>query len=198
MFVIVDGTAKPGSGELANALVDFLVEGFDQTRLSPANSIADAERIVLGLLRLAHNDLCPKYPLGSASYLVLLTQGSSATTIHEGDCCLGILNRDQRLKWEAAPHCLANWRGDTSHDHIAVSAARKILSKCMSHRREHAPSIQSLTVEPDTVWILATDGFWAELTVTAQLSAIAELNLQGKPSADDVTFMLLSPVTVSL
>lgn len=195
MFVIVDGTAKTGSGELANELVDFLVEGFIRTQISLDNAIADAERSVLDLLNLAHNGLCPKYPLGSASYLVLLVQGSSATTIHEGDCCLGTLNQDQRLKWETAPHCLANWKGDACHDYIAARSARERLFKCMSHRRDHAPSIQSLIVDPNTVWILATDGFLADLTASAQLSAIAELNFQGKPFDDDATFMLLIPET---
>ena len=48
-----------------------------------------------------------------------------------------------------------------------------------------------MQIIPDTTWILATDGFWAELTAENQLQAIAGRSLEGYPTEDDATFMLL-------
>ncbi|AZE81581.1 hypothetical protein C4J98_0135 [Pseudomonas orientalis] len=83
------------------------------------------------------------------------------------------------------------WKGDLSHSFIANSPARKKLLNCMSHRRAHEPHIQSMQIAQDTTWIMATDGFWAELSAEDQFKAIVERTLDGCATEDDVTFMLL-------
>lgn len=191
MYVIADGTSKPGSGELAQSLTEYLVDAFSRADPSHIASIDAAVETTHVFLNQARREICPKYPLASASYLVLLVVDAMAASIHEGDCCLGFLSQEQSLEWLSDPHCVANWRGGLAHDLIAASSARKNLFKCMSHRRPHEPSVQSIPITPDAIWILATDGFWAELSKTNQMVAIEEGCLQEHVCDDDVTFMVL-------
>lgn len=191
LYVIADGTAKPGSAELAQALSDDLLGCFSNAAPSIATSPDSALELVLDSLKQVQSNLCPDFPFASTSYLALLVLGQTAITIHAGDCCLGYLDNDQRMTWLNAPHCGPNWQGDLSHTFIASSPARKRLFNCMSYRRPHEPAVQFIQVTPDTMWILATDGFWAELTVEHQLQAIAGRSLEGCSTEDDATFMLL-------
>ncbi|WP_106805505.1 PP2C family serine/threonine-protein phosphatase [Pseudomonas sp. S5D5] len=191
LYVIADGTSKPGSGQLARALSNHLLEGFGGAQPSVVSCPDQALKRVLTSLDEVHSNVCPDFPFASTSCLVLLVVGQTAISIHAGDCCLGYRETDQRMNWLSPPHCGPNWKGDLSHSFIANSPARKTLLNCMSHRRAHEPHIQSLRIAPDTTWILATDGFWAELSVQNQLKAIAKQTLGGVATEDDVTFMLL-------
>jgi serine/threonine protein phosphatase PrpC len=191
LYLIADGTAKPGSGELAQALSDHLLGCFSRAAPSIATSPDSALELVLASLKQVQSNLCPDFPFASTSYLALLVLGQTAISIHAGDCCLGYLNNDQRMSWLNSPHCGPNWQDDLSHTFIASSPARKRLFNCMSYRRPHEPAIQFTQVTPGTTWILATDGFWAELTVENQLQAIARRSLEGCSTEDDATFMLL-------
>jgi len=191
LYVIADGTAKPGSAELAQALSDHLLGCFSNAAPFIATSPDSALELVLASLKQVQSNLCPDFPFASTSYLALLVLGQTAITIHAGDCCQGYLDNDQRMTWLNTPHCGPNWQGDLSHTFIASSPARKRLFNCMSYRRPHEPAVQFIQVTPDTTWILATDGFWAELTVEHQLQAIAGRSLEGCSTEDDATFMLL-------
>ena len=191
LYVIADGTAKPGSAELAQALSDHLLGCFSNAAPFIATSPDSALELVLASLKQVQSNLCPDFPFASTSYLALLVLGQTAITIHAGDCCQGYLDNDQRMSWLNTPHCGPNWQGDLSHTFIASSPARKRLFNCMSYRRPHEPAVQFIQVTPDTTWILATDGFWAELTVEHQLQAIAGRSLEGCSTEDDATFMLL-------
>ncbi|MBI6910997.1 protein phosphatase 2C domain-containing protein [Pseudomonas palleroniana] len=191
LYVIADGSSKPNSGELARTLTRYLLESFTRAAPSIASCPDKAMRLALTLLDDVHSNLSPDFPFASTSYLTLLVVGQTAVSIHAGDCCIGYLDDDQRVNWLNAPHCGPNWRGDLSHSAIASNPARKTLLNCMSHRRAHEPHIQTLQIIKDTTWILATDGFWAELSVENQIKAIAEQTLDGHSTEDDATFMLL-------
>lgn len=191
LYVIADGTAKPGSGELAQALSDHLLDCFSNAAPSIATCPDSALELALASLGRVHSNLCADVPFASTSYLALLVLGQTAISIHAGDCCLGYLDNDQRMTWLNSPHCGPNWQGNLSHTFIASSPARKRMFNCMSYRRPHEPAIQFMQVIPGTTWILATDGFWAELTAENQLQAIARRSLEGYPTEDDATFMLL-------
>lgn len=191
LYVIADGTSKPGSGDLAQALTDHLLECFSQAAPSVVCCPDKVLRLALAALEQAHSNLCPDFPFASTSYLVLLVVGRTTITIHAGDCCLGYLGKDQRMAWLTPPHCGPNWKGDLDHALIACSPQRKQLLNCMSHRRSHEPAVQFIQTEPDTTWVLATDGFWAELSAENQLKAISMQTLEGCSTEDDVTFMLL-------
>lgn len=191
LYVLADGTSKPGSGELAQALCDHLLGCFSSAAPSIATCPDSALEVALASLGRVHSNLCPDFPFASTSYLALLVLGQTAISIHAGDCCLGYLDNNQRMTWLNSPHCGPNWQGDLSHTFIASSPARKRLFNCMSYRRPHEPAVQFMQIIPDTTWILATDGFWAELTAENQLQAIAGRSLEGYPTEDDATFMLL-------
>ncbi|WP_017528411.1 hypothetical protein [Pseudomonas fluorescens] len=135
--------------------------------------------------------LCPDFPVAATSNLVLLVFDQTAVTLHAGDCCLGYLESNQPVNWLSSPHCGPNWKGNLSHALIASSPARKKLLNCMSYRRSHEPAFQVIQVLPDTTWILATDGFWAELPAEHQLDAITQRSFEGYSTEDDATFMLL-------
>lgn len=191
LYVIADGTSKPGSGELARALSHHLLDTFSHSATAVAACTDKALSLTLTSLNRVHSNLCPDFPFAAASYLALLVVGQTAISIHAGDCCLGYLEKGQYLNWISPPHCGPNWKGDLSHSLIANSPARKTLLNCMSYRRRHEPHIQSLQIIKDTTWIMATDGFWAELSVQNQLRAIAQQTLDGCSTHDDTTFMLL-------
>lgn len=191
LYVIADGTSRPNSNKLATALTCGLLKSFSNARPSSLSCLDTALELTLSSLSAIRSTLCPEYPFASASYLVLLVLGDTAISIHAGDCCLGLIDKEKNLKWLTAPHCGPNWKGNLSHAFIANSPARKTLLNCMSLRRPHEPQVQSLRVLPDTRWILATDGFWAELSPTHQFKAIENSSLEGYPGEDDCTFMLL-------
>ncbi|KMT54844.1 protein phosphatase 2C domain-containing protein [Pseudomonas fildesensis] len=190
LYVIADGTSKPGSGELAQALTHSLLESFSRAAPPVVSCPDKALELTLSSLDEVHSNLCRDYPLASTSYLALLVIDQTALCIHAGDCCLGQLGKARRVNWLSSPHCGPNWKGDLGHSLIAKSPARKRLLNCMSHRRPHEPYVQPMHFAPGTTLILATDGFWAELCVERQLSAIAERSLDAYPAEDDVTFML--------
>lgn len=191
LHVIADGTSKPASGELARALTHYLLESFSRAEPTVTSCPDKATEWVLHALGEAHSNLCPGFPLASTSYLVLLVMGQTAISIHAGDCCLGYLGKDQSMIWLTSPHCGPNWKGDLSHAVIAESSSRKTLLNCMSYRRPHEPAVNFVETVRGTTWILATDGFWAELSAADQLKAIAGQTLDGCSTEDDVTFMLL-------
>lgn len=191
LYVIADGTSRPSSDKLATALTDGLLKSFSNAKPSSISCLDKALEVTLFSLSAIRSTLCPDYPFASASYLALLVFGDTAISIHAGDCCLGLLDKEKNLEWLTTPHCGPNWKGNLSHAFIANSPARKTLLNCMSHRRPHEPQVQSLNVPPDTRWILATDGFWAELSTKHQFKAIENSSLEGYPGEDDCTFMLL-------
>ena len=191
LYVIADGTSKPGSGELARALTQHVLECFSRAGPSVVCCPDSALKLTLASLNEVHSNLCPDFPFASTSYLALLVMGQTMVSIHAGDCCLGYLDKDQRTIWLTPPHCGPNWKGDLSHSFIANSPARKRLLNCMSQRRLHDPHIQPLQAVTQTTWVLATDGFWAELSADNQADAIREQTLYGYATDDDATLMLL-------
>lgn len=191
LYVIADGTSKPGSGELAQALTSHLLDCFSSAAPSAVSCLDNALELTLAALKHAHSNLCPDLPLASTSYLALLMHDQSAVAIHAGDCCLGYVGSDQRVVWLSPPHCGPNWKGNLSHSFIASSPARKRLLNCMSYRRPHEPALQFINSVPDTTWVMATDGFWAGLSAEEQREAIAGQTLDTCSTEDDATFMLL-------
>lgn len=191
LHVIADGTSKPGSGELAKAMTQHVLECFSLADPADVSCLDNALKLTLASLGDVHSNLCRDFPTASTSYLVLLVVGPTAISIHAGDCCLGYLEKDQPVTWLSSPHCGPNWKGDLNHALIAGSPARKKLLNCMSRRRSHEPHIQWWPITPNTTWVLATDGFWAELTPENQLGAITAQRLDTYPTEDDATFMLL-------
>ncbi|MHA6572548.1 protein phosphatase 2C domain-containing protein [Pseudomonas yamanorum] len=191
LYVIADGTSKPESGALARALTHYVLASFSNLKRSEISCPDKTLDLTLTSLSAVRSTLCANYPFASASYLVLMIHGHTAVSIHAGDCCLGQLEDGRAVNWLSPPHCGPNWKSDLSHDLIASSPTRKTLWNCMSYRRPHEPHIQSLQAGPDTKWILATDGFWAELSPAEQLKAIAGQSLDDLQGDDDITFMLL-------
>ncbi|KAF1025733.1 MAG: hypothetical protein GAK37_02804 [Pseudomonas sp.] len=190
--VITDGSSRAGSRELAKALTQHLLTSFAEAAPHEVSDRDKALGLILALLATAHSSICPDFPHASTSYLAMLVFSDAVISIHAGDCCLGVLLEGQPINWLNPPHCGPNWKGDLQHSFIADSPARKTLFNCMSYRRANEPEVLWFPVLSEAQWVLATDGFWAELAVEKQLGALLVQSLDDCSAQDDITFLLLN------
>ncbi len=187
LYVIADGSSShPLSGELANALVAKLVMDFGQLQRSEMNAEQTAEAL-LQIIATSHQALRDTYPQASCSYLILCLLIDTALSIHEGDCCLGLLEQTGSINWLSNAHCVANWQGNLTHAEIAQEASRHQLTRCFSARRTSNPEIKHWPITPNQHWLLASDGFWAGLSPKEQLIFLRNGNLVSPSTDDDIS-----------
>jgi serine/threonine protein phosphatase PrpC len=191
LFVMIDGSHSEGSGDLARALKDFLIEAFQSRQ--PTSRPGDPQEVLHDLVHEAHREVSPQFPMASASYLILrLTANGEAHFQYEGDCCLGSVMGDGAVTWLTSPHCMANWRGNKSIPEITDSITRHRVTRSFRARRNPNPAIGSFRMDSSSRLLLCTDGFWADQPASAQLEAIMMGNLSTRHGDDDVTWMLIS------
>lgn len=193
LYLIADGSsAHPGSGELAAALLTALVEGFSHlpaTDLSP-QQLAEALRQLIGNSQQA---LRHTHPQAACSYLALCLHGDAAFSLHEGDCCLGLIEADSTISWLSSVHCRANWQGNLAHSQLAQMPLRHSLTRCFTPRRESDPEIQHWRPGAKRHWLLATDGFWAGLNELQQQGFLRDGSLPAAPTDDDISCLCITP-----
>ncbi|WP_397457537.1 PP2C family serine/threonine-protein phosphatase [Pseudomonas asplenii] len=184
LYLLADGSTSSFQGaELAQAWIRYMEQGF--VRLTARQLCPDViESDLLQLLNDAHIEVTRAFASASASYLILLLMPSEALVIHAGDCCFGRVDESGVVEWLTSPHCRANWRGHLSHAQIAVHVDRHSLTRCFSARREHFPQVSRFRISEGTRWILATDGFWADLAVAKQQQFLT-LGWMPEPDNDD-------------
>lgn len=193
VYLIADGsTTHPRSGELAQALLNDLTNGFNKLSTTELNTeqIANA---LLQVIALSHQTLRADFPLAACSYLVLCLLPDAALTLHEGDCCLGAMQYDGEITWLSAVHCAPNWQGNLTHAQIAQESSRHTLTRCFSARRTCNPEINYWPAHPNQRWLLASDGFWAALSHQEQQTFLRDGHLPVPPTDDDIS--CLSVVT---
>lgn len=168
LYLIAYGSSShPRSGELAHALLNDLTQGFGQLPTQELN----AELLAGALQQIItsrHQTLRSDFPLGACSYLLLCLLRDAAFTIHEGDCCLGVIDQDGEINWLSAVHCAPNWQGDLTPAQIAQDSSPHSLPRCFSARRTSNPDINFWPARPNQHWFLASDGFWAGLCPQTQ------------------------------
>lgn len=193
LYLLADGsTSKPGSGELAHALLHNLKTGFQQQSIDPLSSAEQIETLLLQLLRKTHSDLAHQWPQAACSYLLLAVLPDTALSIHEGDCCLGSL-QEGAIEWLTQPHCRANWQGTMSHTDLAQHPDRHTLTRCFSARRALDPQLNRWPNATGRQWLLATDGFWAELPHSIQQECLNTSQLPSE-SDDDISCLIISSI----
>lgn len=168
IYLIADGSSSyPHSGELAQALLIDLTRGFGQlpTQELNAEQLASA---FLQIITTCHQTLRGDFPLAACSYLLLCLHPDAVFTIHEGDCCLGVIDQDSEINWLSTVHCAPNWQGDLTPAQIAQESSRHSLTRCFSARRTSNPDINFWPARPNQHWLLASDGFWAGLCPQTQ------------------------------
>jgi serine/threonine protein phosphatase PrpC len=187
LYLIADGSSShPLSGELANAFLAKLVLDFSHLQLEGANAEQTAEAL-LQIIATSHKTLCEAYPRAACSYLILCLLADAAFSIHEGDCCLGLLEQTGNIDWLNNAHCVANWQGNLTHTEIARDTSRHRLTRCFSARRESNPEINHWPLTPHQHWLLASDGFWACLGSEEQLLFLSDGNLIATSTKDDIS-----------
>lgn len=195
LYLIADGSSSyPRSGELATALLATLSQGFSRLSAAELNPEQLAEAL-LQIIASSHQALRDTYPQAACSYLVLCLLDDVAFSIHEGDCCLGLIDSG-KVSWLSPAHCAANWQGNLTHAEISQAPSRHRLTRCFSARRASNPEINHWPLEPNQHWLLATDGFWAGLSPQEQQSFLRDGNLPAPPTNDDISCLsIITPPT---
>lgn len=138
LMVITDGsTAGENNGDLARTLVKELVDWFATTSLVSAETLRD-------FLRGLHRELAPRFPRGSASYLILICGVEDCFAAYAGDCALGIMDADGAISWITAPHTLTNAIKELPLAEIAKSKARHLLTSSFRSREFISPTIEQI------------------------------------------------------
>ncbi|APC19394.1 serine/threonine protein phosphatase (plasmid) [Pseudomonas frederiksbergensis] len=194
IFVVVDGTSKPGSGQLAQALIDQILTRYCEKIASGCsdNSHEEAAVLLKEVLNDAHDTLFSTAFTGSASYLVGVAAAGLLTIAYEGDCCAGSVEiSSSPITWFTAPHCLANWKRDRDHRQLAADLGRHQISRSFKARKKPDPEIVTrATVEGEKL-VFATDGFWADLSDVTQAQLLGAEMSDPTYVDDDVSWIVV-------
>jgi serine/threonine protein phosphatase PrpC len=143
------------------------------------------------VLRELHENLRKRYPRGSASLLLIYAaESDSISVIHSGDCVLGELDRHDGVNWRTSPHTLTNALVEMPLKDIAQSATRHLLTRSFRARGFELPDIVKLPEFSGSL-VLATDGFWAELSEKDQARFLAGHQASTATDRDDRSVLLL-------
>ncbi len=187
LYMLVDGSSsRAQSGEFAKHLVESIKHGFQA--LTPEQvSSSKIKETLIGLLKVSQQQARQAYPAASASLNMVAITGSVALTVYLGDCLLGRLNKRQKIKWLTQPHCS---QGHIEIEKLALIPERNLLTKSVKSRRFESPQWKVLALKNNQKLLLASDGFWADLTPCEQLEFIQTKQLHVAPG-DDTSFMLI-------
>lgn len=186
-FVIADGSTSSLYGaETAQAITREVIECFNQD----AEGFGQDE--ALACLKELQSNLKMKYTSGVASYAIVILSADKVKVIWAGDCCLGNLNDDLSISWLTRVHTLANATAPLTHEEIASNTDRHILTRSFKCRRYVEPDYREFSLAEFNQIILATDGFWADLSFEDQSLALkGEKDLNGLVQ-DDTSVLLIS------
>ena len=113
------------------------------------------------------------------------------TVIHTGDCLLGQIDRGDKIHWRTQPHTLANAFGYVAVDELSKTPARHLLTRSFRSREYMTPEILETDSSPG-VYLLSTDGFWAELSAHEQLAVIDGREAEANGEHDDCSVLKLT------
>ncbi|MNM75529.1 hypothetical protein D3C81_873190 [compost metagenome] len=190
LFVVVDGTSQPGSGQLAHGFVQAVMDAYQALINQGAEDSTHSavEQLLRSVLTDLHAPLFSKRT-GTTSYLVGVASHGQLTLAYEGDCSCGFVCAKGGIEWFTPPHCKANWRRDRSHRELALDPARNLITRCYRANRSPDPDFVFRSVAAGERFVFATDGFWAELTDARQHDALAAPAIEITDVDDDVTWI---------
>lgn len=164
LCVVLDGSTKgPDSGALARQVTRALIDWYVAT-----DQEITAETLT-ARLREIHGALSKTHPRDSASYMIVHVRATHAVLVlHAGDCLFGRLQENGGIAWLSQPHTLASVTGENTVAEIAGLAARHRLTRSFRAREFRRPDALELVIEEDSTLVIATDGFWAELSTAEQ------------------------------
>jgi len=181
LCVVLDGsTTGKQSGELVRLIASDLIDWFTNT-----NGRITADDII-NQLREIHNARSSELHWASASYLVAMIEAKKPTLIlYVGDCLVGRFNTNAPIEWLIRPHTLVNAIESMSVEEIASFTLRNKLTRSFRAKEFMIPDIASLTASGEETFVIATDGFWAELKHEEQLRFLEGEGLQLEDDMDD-------------
>ena len=183
LCIVLDGaTAGAGSGTLARHIGIGMIDRYVTSKES-----VDAEQLVV-MLRDLHAELKPVCPQASASYmLVLIRQGESTLVLHAGDCLFGHWDRGGQIEWLSRPHTLANAFDDLTVAMITVDSDRYRLTRSFRSREFMLSEI--LKYDVGCRLLVATDGFWADLSDQEQKRFLDDPDTVRREESDDCSVL---------
>lgn len=179
LCIVLDGsTTGEGSRELgkqiSHELIDWYIDSGD---------VVTAQAITAQLKKI-HESLSGEFPFGSASYMVVhIGRAGDAAMVHAGDCLLGRCQAKNGIDWLNQPHTLANATKTMSIASIAEVPARHRLTRSFRSRDFLVPDV--LEIKIDGKYLVATDGFWAELGSSDQARFIQGETVAMSADSDD-------------
>lgn len=187
LYMLVDGSSsRARSGEFAKQLAESIQNSFQALtpeQVSPSN----IKEVLNSLLKTAQQQARKTYPAASASLNMVAITGSVALTLYLGDCLLGRFNKYQEIKWLTQPHCHL---GHIEIEKLALTPEHNLLTKSFKSRRFESPQWKVIALRENQKLILASDGFWSDLTPKQQIKLINTKQLNEAPN-DDTSFILI-------
>ena len=146
---------------------------------------------MLDLLKCAHFDLRRQHPADSASYIIAIQDNDwSVTTLHAGDCRLGRITQSGSIQWLTKVHTLANAILDIADHELRSHPNRHQVSRSFRGRRFMCPECNVFDLQhSDRGLLLASDGFWANLSEDEQLMGLQGVTANDAVFDDDVSVL---------
>lgn len=190
LCVVLDGSTKgPDGGALARGITCALIDWYVATDEEITAATLTAR------LRGIHEAISREHSRDSASYMIVHVRSREAVLVlHAGDCLLGLAAEKIGIVWQSQPHTLANVTGSLPVAEIAGLVARHRLTRSFRAREFLPPDAIEMKVTDGSLLLIATDGFWAELSALDQNRFIGGQDIPMPPEGDDRSLLSIRRV----
>lgn len=190
MTLIGDGhSGRSNSDAFSRAWLAHLSKAF-VTHQIDHQSFYDAKESFRRVLSAFQQEHKTRYPAAAMSFLILIVTHTWSAIFFVGDCRIGTLN-DTSINWLNSVHSATNALTQVTDTSLRVDSTQHQLTRSFKARRFEFEKIeaQELDLKNVSTLILATDGFWSELSCEGQLQLLQTGIL--KTHVDDVTCIRL-------
>jgi len=155
--IIVDAAEKGSKGSmLATHWAQIITQNVsDTTELTPS--------AIIELMQEKQLALRDQFLHEIASYTAILYDkvNDEGYALVCGDCRLGLQHTGD-ITWLTNVHTLANSDGSFFASQHLKKDSRHTLTRSLNAKRFIQPEIQEVSLPKEAVWLLCTDGYWAE------------------------------------
>ncbi|WP_028870479.1 hypothetical protein [Psychromonas arctica] len=141
-------------------------------------------------MHAAYTETKSAFKIGKASFILLsyCHKTDILNCFNSGDSRMGILG-NQSIQWLSPVHTGANPLGQPFTSEMLKMSKRHILTRSMNLQRPFRPEHSQYKISNEYILVIATDGFWAELSDKEQ---VAFINNTQKASNDDTSALILT------
>jgi len=168
--IIVDAAEKGDKGSmLATYWAQTIAKSVSKITAPSTDTIIDLMKEKQAVLR--HDFL---HEIASYTAILYDKNNNEGHALVCGDCRLG-LQQAGDVTWLTNVQTLANADGIEFGPQHVKSQARHTLTRSLNAKRFTQPNIQKISLPKEAVWLLCTDGYWAEhLGEKKQWSSLAD------------------------